>query len=44
MEVKTYNAPELFAATPPIESLAYLPRRAAQHRNNYIMHIGVARV
>lgn len=27
-DIKTYEAPELFAATPPIESLKYLTRRA----------------
>ena len=42
-EIKTYNAPELFAATPPIETLKYLMRRAAQDRSLEIMHIDVTR-
>lgn len=42
-DIKTYSAPELFAATPPIESLKYLMRRAAQNRELSIMHIVVTR-
>lgn len=42
-EIKTYEAPELCAATPPIEPLKYLMRRAAQDRGKSIMHVGVTR-
>ena len=42
-DIKTYNAPELFAATPPIETLKYLLRRAAQDSSLDIMHIDVTR-
>lgn len=40
-ELKTYNAPELFVATPPIESLKYLVRRASQCERMNVMHVDV---
>lgn len=43
-EIKTYEAPELFAATPPIESLKCLLRGAAQDKGLSIMHVDFARV
>lgn len=42
-DTKMYEALELFAATPPAESLKYLMRRAAQAPKFLIMHVGVAR-
>lgn len=38
-----YKARELLEATPPIEPLKYLLRRAAPDRALDVMHIGVAR-
>lgn len=40
----THEAPELFAATPPIESLKYIMRRAAQDKALSIMHADATRV
>lgn len=42
-EIKMYNAPELFATTPPVESLKYLLRRVARDRAQSIMHVDVTR-
>lgn len=42
-EMNADNAPELFAATPPIESLEYRIRRAAQKHESYNMHVDVTR-
>lgn len=39
---KSYNAPELFAATPPKESLKYVSRRAAQE-DNYLRRVDMTR-
>lgn len=41
--IKTYEAPELLAATPPIESLKYLLRRAAQDSSEAVMHADATR-
>lgn len=38
-----YNVPELLAATPPIDSLKYVLRRAAMNREQQLMCIDVAR-
>lgn len=38
-DINIYNAPELFAATPPIVSLNYLMLRAAQGRQLSITHV-----
>lgn len=40
-EIKTYIAPALFAATPPIESLKYLLRRAAQESSMCTMQVDI---
>lgn len=40
---KTYNAPELLAATQPIESLIYILRRAARNQRQPLMRIDVPR-
>lgn len=37
----TYNAPELFAATTPLEPRKYELRRDAQDENHYIMDVDV---
>lgn len=42
-EVKTYEAPELFADMPPIVSLKYLLCRAAQDPTLNVMHVDVTR-
>lgn len=42
-DINIYNAPELSAATPPIDSLKYLRRCAAQDKAMYIMHADVTR-
>lgn len=39
-EPKTHTAPDLFAATPPIESLKYLLRRAVRDKTLSVMHLG----
>lgn len=36
-EIKTYNAPELFSAPPPIERLKFILRQAAQGKSLYLM-------
>lgn len=43
-DLRTDEVPELFAATPPIESLKYLMRKAAQDSSTTVMHMDVARV
>lgn len=42
-DICTLSAPELFGATPPIEPLKYLLRRAARGRTFSIMRVGMLR-
>lgn len=42
-EIKTCNAPEVFAAPPPIDHLKCMLMRAAQDGHNYLMHADAAR-
>lgn len=42
-DVNTNNASGVFAATPPIDLLKYLLRRAARDRSRYMIHFDVAR-
>lgn len=42
-DIQMSNAPELFAATPPIEPLKCFLRSAARCRSQYIMHIDMSR-
>lgn len=42
-DINTYNAPELFAATPPTESLKFRLSMAAMEGYQQLMHIGVYR-
>lgn len=42
-EVKTCSGPELFRATPPMESLKFLLRQVAQRRENCGRHMDVTR-
>lgn len=41
MTVWVYNAPELFAVAPPIESLQCLQRMSAQDSSTSVMHVCV---
>lgn len=41
--IKTHSPPELCAATPPIDSLKYLIRRAVEKPDHYIIHANVTR-
>lgn len=41
--INTYNAPELFEATPPIESMKYYLLGSAQDSPSNIMHVDVTR-
>lgn len=38
-DINTYNTPEIFAATPPIDTLKFILRKAAQDKPLYMMHI-----
>ena len=42
-EVKTFSAPDLVAATPPIESIKFLIKYAAAERGRCLMHLDVSR-
>lgn len=42
-DVKAYSAPELFAATPRLESLEEMLRRAAQDALTSIIHVAITR-
>lgn len=42
-DIKTYESPDLFVATPPIESSKFLLRSAAQDKSLSIMRVNVTR-